>query len=164
MLVVFVVFLEGCKIMIWEDKTSDAYWESDLSEWGGSSWLPGFTDSPDDPPIITWVDFLTPVGLWKVGYFPNRLRVTFTGVDRVKLNIHRTLSEIFSAVSSEISSIEEIASISFSSRTYFEITKIEFGFEEIIPVSNGSHTVPGDRISTTFPPLGRNSYKRSGRW
>jgi hypothetical protein len=127
-----LLIMAGCKMTTWEEKTSDAYWDtSNLNVWDGEKWesVSAFNEEVA----------LIYVGNWNENYRPDKIRITFNGADSLTLLLLDSASnEIYLG---PISSGAE-AVLNFSNDTdietlsiyipaphdTFAVTKIEFGF------------------------------------
>jgi YD repeat-containing protein len=117
----------------WEDKTSDAYWKTTIYPDADAPWEPTYVSE-----YAGWKQKLTQTGGWNVGYKPTLLRVTFTGAETLFITFkssNTTKAATLSSVGelSIIGFLGDIDFIGFENSSpidfpYFEITKIEFGF------------------------------------
>jgi hypothetical protein len=146
---------------IWEEKTSDAYW-TDAPDYAGhwDDGIPAWVS--EDADESQFVD-IGVVGDWSVGYRPSKIKVTFIGkAETVFLILKDSNGDVIATLVNYTSGMElpitfgdyDIARVSVSRNNTFQITKIEFGFEETaaldpIPIHNAIMTkCAGSALST----------------
>lgn len=144
---------------LYDDRTYPFWDEPTYGSWDGTKWLSGTYE--DAPLLLLSVDYFGPE--WFVGYYPDYMRITFSGPDVISgaLAIYYDGEEIpFSDVSSgqviplihnKPEDESEIFFIRLSATEAFSVTKIEFGFisdHKFIRASAGSGGALGGGIAS----------------
>lgn len=130
-LVILSLSIFSCKVIAWEEKSTDDYWTSYYGSWnaGGQRW-----DS--ELAAGSYYVGLEPYDNWQLGYRPSKMRISWLGgASSLNINVYDTDDEkIFTGTitsgvefpltfsSLNIYAIELVGSSSYS------ITKIEFYF------------------------------------
>lgn len=132
--VLLCLSIPACKVTAWEDKTDNAFWEDGIGSCENAPWTPLY-----DADIGYYVE-LNVIGSWVAGYRPSKIRVTYTGGTTVEMGlkgadpsyIAQSLSYTSGAEANTSFAINDIFTLlvgnKYPDQTYFEITKIEFGF------------------------------------
>lgn len=130
-LILFIVLsIIGCKMTIWEDKTSDAYWTT-----SGQPYDSGWCDVLEDAYDFT----LTAIVGWNTAYRPNKIRISFSGVGPVMVALSDSAFQTLTPFPHVYLNSGEYLDITyivndlkyldfFDADNDFKITKIEFGF------------------------------------
>jgi len=114
----------------WTEKTDNTYWaqgESDSGAWSGSAW------QNESDGIGGWYDlYIIPTGGWEVGYFPTKIKITYSSSLIAWLNVLPSTTFVLgnpyvSGTNRDIAPTNDIEGLRiFQTGSQFSVTKIEF--------------------------------------